>query len=536
MSKQPNIIIITTHDSGTHFGCYGVPTVRTPNIDSIASEGVRFDNMFSSSSICSPSRGTLLTGLWPENNGLLGLSGPKWRYELRDYRLHLSHVLQRNGYKTALYGFQHETIRDGDLGFDSIYPLMEAERRRTAAEISRAAADHIRTCEKSNSEGSPFYLQVGFFETHTPYLWGGLEPDSTYGTWFPSYTGYPEDDEELNLHIASFQASIHRTDFAVGEILQALKDTGIQDDTLILFNTDHGPELPRAKWTMFDAGLRIAFILRWPNGGISGGRTVGSLVGNVDFLPTLKELTGIEVPHEMDGRSFLPLLQDREKTERSMTFHSFVYGSNWAVRTDRYKYIRNFEAKMFNAKEFRKNSSLSHEMLFDLEKDPDEKENLVNNPGYTETGKEFADLLWSYLERNGSPILKGRMYHPFIRELYKEYESDRGNWEGREEPSITVSKEDSGSFKIQDDNFCLVVDFNGISKNKALQFYDLTEDPAEECNCYEDHKKTETVRKFRTQLWAYLEKTGDSILKGLPLSGALQASLSEYEKWKSRRK
>ena len=123
MSSRPNIVIVTTHDSGKHFGCYGAGGVNTPNIDAFAAGGVRFDGMFSPSSMCTPSRGSLLTGQWPERNGLLGLSGPNWRYELADRSVHLSSVLRDNGYRTALYGFQHEAIDNGDLGFDTVFPL-----------------------------------------------------------------------------------------------------------------------------------------------------------------------------------------------------------------------------------------------------------------------------------------------------------------------------------------------------------------------------------------------------------------------------
>lgn len=104
MPQRPNILIISTHDTGRHFGCYGVPTARTPAIDGLAAEGVKFNRMFAASPICSPSRGALLSGQYPLTNGLVGLAGGNWNWELADYRVHLSHRLRDLGYHTAMFG------------------------------------------------------------------------------------------------------------------------------------------------------------------------------------------------------------------------------------------------------------------------------------------------------------------------------------------------------------------------------------------------------------------------------------------------
>lgn len=533
-TRKPNIVIITTHDSGCHFGCYGAGGVRTPCIDALAADGVRFDRMFAPASMCTPSRGSLLTGTWPDRNGLLGLSGPMWCYELSDPRIHLSNVLRRNGYRTALCGFQHEAIADADLGFDSVYPLADGERRRSALEISEAAADFLRS---SRGGQTPFYLQIGFFETHTPYRWADLHPDEPGNAWVPPYTGYPRDDEKLNLHIAEFQASINRVDQAVGTITRTLDEAGLSDETLLVFNTDHGPELPRAKWTMFDAGLRVAFILRWPGGGLSGGRTVDAFLGNLDFLPTLAELTGIEVSHGMDGRSFARILRGASTVSpRRVMYHSFLYGLNWAVRTERYKLVRSFAGTMYNAERFREGSKLPEVMLFDLESDPYEQHDVCGNPGYRAVRDELDGLLWAYLEDAGSPVLAGHIRQPPIRKLLHEYESQRGAWAEADDPDLLLTVVPPARYSSDLGGRRLVVDFAASSNYRpyAIAFYDTTLDPSCERNVADDPRYAEVCRTMRAKLWARLEKTDNPVLRGLEPSETHAKCLSDYRAWKRR--
>ena len=108
MSQRPNILIITNHDSGRHFGCYGVETVHTPAIDALAADGMRFENYFATVPLCSPSRGAMLTGRYPQSTGLMGLTHAPWHWSLNKGEQHLSHILRDAGYHTALFGLQHE--------------------------------------------------------------------------------------------------------------------------------------------------------------------------------------------------------------------------------------------------------------------------------------------------------------------------------------------------------------------------------------------------------------------------------------------
>ena len=430
MGTSPNILIVSTHDSGCHFGCYGVPTVHTPAIDGFAADGVRFTRMFATSSICSPSRGSLLTGRYPQSNGLIGLAGPGWGWELNDPKQHLSHVLRGAGYSTALFGIQHETIDPANLGFD-LWQQGRTERSAgdgdaaapdprdpyqsplhpTAVQTAPVTARHVADFLASDAaKRGRFYVQAGFFETHTPYLWGGCEPDDSKGAWTPPYVQCEDDQEKgkLRQHIANFQGSLRRVDQAVETILDALKSSGLEENTLVLLTTDHGPELPRAKWTMYDAGTRIAFILRWPAGGIVGGRTCDCLLSNIDFVPTLGQIAGFPVPDNVEGVSFAESLKENAAPAgpyRDIVYALNYHGRNYGARTEQYKIVRSFDETCFSKDKLKEDSVVPYVELFDLEKDPLELRNVAGRLEYAEAFGQMKDRLMNWLKSVNDPVL-----------------------------------------------------------------------------------------------------------------------------------
>ncbi len=439
---KPNILIITTHDTGRHFGCYGVPTVQTPAIDNLAADGVQFNKMFSPCPICSPSRGTLLTGRYPLSNGLVGLQGGAWQWELHDYTRHLSHRLRDSGYYTAMFGLQDETAHIEELGFDDISAhgiKCDDGTERSAVDVA-ADVEHFLHRHEGDQ---PFYAQVGFFETHTPYPFGGCEPDEEKGAWIPPYAQahpWPEWSKILNSrfdgdparareHVAELQGAVQQTDRGVGRIMQALKDTGFEDHTVVLFNVDHGPELPGAKWTMYDAGLGVAFIMRWPAGGLCGGIQSDRLLCNVDFLPTLYELIGLQNPGDLQGISFAAACRGdehvaRERATRNVVFGNWVDGLNFVARSERYKLIRNLvpvdsTGRVCPAYE-----------LYDLRYDPLELTDVAREPAYSGVLAEMQRALQEWLEEMDDPTLQGPLeaqeHEAMIKEYRRRYEQSRG--------------------------------------------------------------------------------------------------------------
>jgi arylsulfatase A-like enzyme len=359
--------------------------------------------MFATCCVCSPSRGSLLTGRYPQSNGLAGLAGPTWDYELNDPREHLSHVMRENGYHTVFCGLQHETADISTLGFDDdtcahehIVPEGVMDEHRCAMTTAENAAAFI---EGPRAKEQPFFMQVGFFETHTPYLWGGCEADATEDLHLPEYTQASLDDTwrgiELRPHVAGLQASVRMVDRGVEKILEALESSGLKDDTLLLFTVDHGPELPRAKWTLHDAGLRVAFILRWPGGGFDGGRVCDGFLSNVDFLPTLAEITGIDVPDNIEGTSFAHLLEagsERKPSNREEAFAMFLYSGEYCVRTQQHKLIAQFTDEEDSIR------------LFDLQADPLELNDLSDDPVYADTRTQLTKRLRDWLAAVNDPL------------------------------------------------------------------------------------------------------------------------------------
>jgi N-sulfoglucosamine sulfohydrolase len=420
VSVRPNILVITSHDSGRHYGCYGAG-VSTPNIDALAADGVRCSQMFSVAPICSPSRGSLLTGQWPQTHGMMGLAGGPWAWELFDYQRHLSHVARNVGYSTHLFGHQHDTDYVERLGFDRLYQYLSPHNRDyniNAPNIARAFADFAKTRDTSR----PFYAQMGFFETHTPWDFGHATPVD--GVPVPDWC--QQNDAETRQRVAALSGAMKRVDEAVGICMAAIREAGIDRDTLVLVNTDHGAELPRGKWTMLDGGLGIGFMIRYPAGGVSGGRVCDQLLSNVDFLPTLVELIGLPVKHGMDGKSFAPALRgEPQPIVRGETHHISV-DSEYAMRTGRYKLIRRFRGERIAGLDPTGRPNLIPAVrLFDLERDPLELNNVAYDPAYTAVSEDLHNCLWRHLESVHDPILRGAVTTPFWHKAIKDYHAWR---------------------------------------------------------------------------------------------------------------
>jgi arylsulfatase A-like enzyme len=422
--KKPNVIVITTHDTGRFFGCYGVPTVHSPNIDGLAAEGVKLTNMFATSSVCSPSRGSLMTGQYPQRHGLMGLSGGAWNWKLTDPKRHLSHHLRNSGYRTAMFGHHDDEGEREGLGFDH-YEVYMPSRHRTenygAITIAEAFAAHIK---RDGKQDKPFYAQIGFMETHTPYDWFETPPDDSAGVWAPSWTDMDLEDPETHAHLAGLQGAVRRADKAVGIILEALAETGQEEDTIVLFNVDHGPELPRAKWTMLDGGLGIGFIVRWPGGPVARGAECDAMLSNVDWVPTLCDLIGVPYPdHYLDGKSFSGLLKENapaSASPRESLGAVWVHENLWCMRTERYKLIRDFREGFLPGTRIEK----PYVELYDLQNDPEERTNVSGDPAYVEALSEMEGRFWSWLEDVGDPLLKGPVPTPRytrMMEPYREY-------------------------------------------------------------------------------------------------------------------
>lgn len=186
--RHPSVVIITIRDSGRHFGCYGHKTLRTLAIDGVAQDGARTALAISISAVCSPARGSMLTGRYPQNNGLMGLAHESFYCRPNQDELHLAAILGQSGYESVLFGLQHETghglIRDP--GFQAAYGW------ESLPEATGVAGEFVRWLKQRSTQGDvatakSFYAQIGFWETHPPFDRDGTESDVELGVSVPPY-------------------------------------------------------------------------------------------------------------------------------------------------------------------------------------------------------------------------------------------------------------------------------------------------------------------------------------------------------------
>lgn len=427
----PNILLITCHDLGRFLGCYGVPTVRTPALDDFAEDGVRFTHAFCTAPQCSPSRAALYTGRYPHANGVMGLTHGDFAWDLHADERHLAQYLRDAGYATVLVGLIHEARSAERCGFEEV--ALSQER---AEHVSDAT---LEVLARYAEQDRPFYVQIGYHEPHRVSSQGEtrpdhmgfvaeyITPDDTLGITVPPYiVETPAARKEL----AELQGAIHHMDTAVGRVLDGLRSRGLADDTLVIFTTDHGLALPRAKCTLYDPGMETALLMRLPQRGWRGGITYTPLVSNVDILPTILDLVGIRSAPAIQGQSLLPLLDAGSYVPRNhvfaeKTYHDY-YDPQRCIRTKTHKLIVNFST----APAFMDPSQSWHPRsrpvvpadpptayhppveLYDLTTDPYERENLAG----LEEAQRVRDTLLAQLHRwmatTEDPLLDGAVDSP----------------------------------------------------------------------------------------------------------------------------
>ena len=418
---RSSVLFITCHDLGQHLGCYGQATVNSPALDQLARDGVRFARSFCTAPQCSPSRASLHTGHYPQSAGVLGLAHPPYGWRLDPKIPHTAQILAENGYSTTLVGMQHLIERGSayELGYTRVLPVAPAYEEADAA---------IALLRDLSQEDRPFYLEVGFEEPHRPYDFGGALPDMTKGVAIP---GYLPEAPESHSDLAAFQGAIRQMDAGVGRILAGLDELGLADTTAVIFATDHGAAMPRAKCTLYDPGIEVAMLWRWPTANIGTGRVVADMVSNVDVTPSLLQGLGIEGPAGIEGHSFWPLLQRqsryvaRREVFAQKTFHTY-YEPMRAVRTERYKLIVNLEVSTrVDVPSDIRDSPIYPLMLsefddvrppvelYDLDADRWERRNLAGEPELGAIENNLRQRLLDWMEATHDPILAGPVASPY---------------------------------------------------------------------------------------------------------------------------
>lgn len=345
--ERPNILLIVSEDNGPELGCYGEPSVQTPNLDRLAAGGARFDNAYVPQAGCSQSRAALLTGLYPHQNGQIGLA--TWKFRM--YRPEIPNVvrsLSAVGYRTGSLGKLH-------INPSSAFPF-DVHRISSSNFARKRLADYAKQAEAFfRSSRKPFFFSVNYPDAHRPFLnqVGGLPKKPLRGDQIKPLRYLCLDSPGLREETARYYNCMARLDSLIGDLLEALRRSGKMENTLIVYLGDHGADLLRGKRTSYEGGLRIPLIVSW-SGKLKGKQARTELVSTLDLMPTFLSVAGAKPIKGLPGSSLLPLLRGEKTIWRKYLFTEYHTHSahnfypQRTARDDRYKLIVNLMAGQTN--------------------------------------------------------------------------------------------------------------------------------------------------------------------------------------------
>ena len=419
--RRPNVVIIFTDDQGYQdVGVFGSPNIKTPHLDRMAAEGMKFTNFYVAASVCSPSRAALMTGCYPPRVGITGVLFPRHNIGLNPEEVTIADVLKRRRYATACIGKWHlghlPTFLPISNGFDYYFGIpysndmdpVDGKNRnldrawkekdyspwnvplmRNEAVIERPA-DQTTLIERYTEEAvtfihqqkdGPFFLYLAHTMPHIPL--------------FVSDAFYAEDPHK------AYQKTIEQIDGSVGRVLQALQDAGVDDDTLVIFTSDNGPWLSKkhhggsalplrdGKFSTYEGGMREPCIMRWP-GKVPAGSVCHEVAATIDLLPTIARLAGGQVPTDriIDGEDIWPLMAGEPGAKSPHDAYFYYRGNKLeAIRSGQWKLIRKKQVELYN-----------------LDNDLSEKHNVADErPGLVRRLAEMMDSFDRALKADARP-------------------------------------------------------------------------------------------------------------------------------------
>ncbi len=442
-----NVLLLLADDMNYNtIGCYGCPVDDiSPNLDRLASEGMRFDNAHVTIAVCQPSRQCLLTGLYPHHNGALGFD------PIREDVTTLPEILREHGYYNGIIGKTKHCMPEHKFAWDYFDNTFTAEKGqgRSPYIYGKDAAEFFQNAKE---QGKPFFLMANSHDPHRPFAGSQDELTRFYGyhTWASRYykpeeawvPGFLPDLPEIRTELAQYYSSCHRCDETMGEILKALDESGMAEDTLVIFMSDNGMAFPFSKANCYLNSTRTPFIARWPKHIEPNSWNKDDYIAGVDYMDTILEALGISYDGPSDGRSYLPLLEGKTQENRDTIYTQFnttaakksfpmrcvqsrQYGyifNAWADGETLYRnesmsgltYKAMAEAGQENEEIAERVNFFNHrvrEEFYNFAEDPDALHNLIDDPEYQEMIAEYRKMLHGYLESSEDPQLPCFLEH-----------------------------------------------------------------------------------------------------------------------------
>jgi len=445
-TNSPNIILIIADDMNwDDAGTYGHPHVRTPNIDALAKGGMQFNKAYLTASSCSPSRSSIITGKYPHNTGAEQLHWPL-PAESKTFVEQLSEA----GYYTAAAGKWHlgnvikdhfDLIREADVSGFQLPTGADQSKGKMVSQQPSGCEDWVNVLQ-SRPKDKPFFMWFAALDPHREYEDGSLDPPHSLLDVIvpPHLPDVPEVREDLRL----YYDEIGRLDKYIGLVMDELEHQGITENTLIVFISDNGRPFPRDKTTLYEGGIKTPFLVKWP-AKVNAGSTTNSLVSSVDIAPTLLDVAGLQIPGGFEGVSFLSILENPERKVREHVFaedHWHDYEDHArSVQSENFKLISNtyndlpatpsadagrglswqamlrlYEKDSLNAYQLAcfKSPRPRYE-LYDLESDPDELNNLIDNDDYRQQKDELLSVLQQWQQETNDYVPSLRTPDEFDR-------------------------------------------------------------------------------------------------------------------------
>lgn len=438
--NKTNLLIITVDDmSCDSVGVYGCKLDETtPSMDSFARTAMRFDFAHVQVGNCMPSRNVMWSGLYPHNNGVEGF------YQVKDAKHpHLCDIAKEAGYFTAIRHKVSHSTPYSPYQWD-LEVVENSDGKKAHIKDAASYGDSLRqTMDEAVKLNKPFCAVINISDPHKPFytqVKTGVDPhvpSRVFEGHEVPVPGFLPEDADIRDEVALYYSSVRRADDGVREILATLEETGHNEDTVVMFLSDHGMPLPFAKTQLYHHSTRTPLMVRWPGTTVAGSVDRAHMVSAVDFVPTLCEVLGWEAPDQLDGRSFAPLLKGERQQDRDFVIKEYNENAGGnrnpmrAIETKEYLYIFNpwsdGKLKMATAtsgteswKKMKRlaasNSAIAArvdlmehrvlEELYHLEADPDCLVNLIDEADHKGAADRLRSLLKNHLLRTKDPILE----------------------------------------------------------------------------------------------------------------------------------